>query len=500
MPIPHVGHARIEGLDVLPEGRRGVCATKIDEEGGRDDETFDGGERMSAIYVSLKAVAAGPEAKASPEPARYHAFDRVRALAMLLGVVYHALLFPMLMGGWGPAASGPSSTPKLLGDWMHSFRMPLFFLIAGFFGRMMLAKYGTAGFLRRRWERIALPLMIGLVTFSPLNTLILDQVKRPPTSVAGAHGPSRPAGTVSRSTADPQGGRSATPGLDRPGASPPGGEIAGRIFGPLARLFPLYHLWFLWYLLVFVTVAPFLAGGLARVAPSTTDDSGDRPGLRLVRLGLAPVLLGAAATPALLATQNPSDWFLGPAPAIYQTFPDFLIHFDVDQLFYFVYFAAGWWLHRQRAALPSLAEGWLTNAVVGLAAYGVAVGLQARYGGPSSAGDPGIVRPVAVAVYCLGSACTCFAFLGVFLRFLDSPSRAWRFLADSALWVYLVHPPLVFLGLAACRSLGLPWWASTAAVSASSIAVALLLYKGLVRRSFLAGVFGPSAARPAVAS
>ena len=79
---------------------------------------------------------------------------------------------------------------------------------------------------------------------------------------------------------------------------------------------------------------------------------------------------------------------VGPAPAIFQTFPDFLIQYDVGQLFYFVSFAAGWWLHRQRAALPSLAEGWLTNAVVGLTAYGVAVGLQARYGGGADSPCP----------------------------------------------------------------------------------------------------------------
>jgi hypothetical protein len=445
-------------------------------------------------HDGVMAVAAGPEVKASPDTARYHAFDRVRALAMLLGVVYHALMFPMFIGG-----GGPSTTPRLLGDWMHSFRMPLFFLIAGFFGRMILAKYGTAGFLRRRWRRIGLPLMIGVLTFSPLNTLTLDQVKRPPALGSGEAGLSRPVGVEVPPAGGLQAGPSATPDSGGPAALPPG-EVARRFFGPFARFFYLYHLWFLWYLLIFVTVAPFLAGGLAIVAPPPTDDSGDRAGLRLVRLGLAPALLAAAATPALLATRNHSDWFLGLAPAIFQTFPDILIRYDVDQLFYLVYFAAGWWLHRQRAALPSLAEGWLANAVVGLTAYGVAVGLQARYGGgPPSTGDPGIVRPVAVAVYCLGSACTCFAFLGVFLRFLDSPSRAWRYLADSALWVYLVHVPLVLLGLAACRPLGLPWWASTAVVSASSIAASLLLYEGLVRHTFLAEFFGPSGARPAAA-
>jgi glucan biosynthesis protein C len=136
---------------------------------------------MSANDGGLVAVAAGPEVEVSTDSAsaRYHAFDRARALAMLLGVVYHALVFPRLIGGWGPDVTGPSSAPTLLSNWMHSFRMPLFFLIGGFFGRMMLTRYGTAGFLRRRWSRIGQPLLVGVIFLSPLNTLTLDLVKRP---------------------------------------------------------------------------------------------------------------------------------------------------------------------------------------------------------------------------------------------------------------------------------------------------------------------------------
>jgi fucose 4-O-acetylase-like acetyltransferase len=206
-------------------------------------------------------AAAAFEVKASPDTARYHAFDRVRALAILLGVVYHALLFPTLMGGWDPGATGPSSAPRLLGDWMHSFRMPLFFLIAGFFGRMMLTRYETAGFLGRRWRPIGLPLMIGVLTFSPLNTLTLDLVKQPPAYSTGAPGSARPAGDALSPRDGPQAGPSATSGPADSLTFTPGGEIARRLFGPFARLFHLYHLLFLWYLLIFVTVAPFLAGG-----------------------------------------------------------------------------------------------------------------------------------------------------------------------------------------------------------------------------------------------
>src|SRR5262249_39810995 len=138
--------------------------------------------------------------------------------------------------------------------------------------------------LGRRWNRIGLPLMIGVFTFSPILTLTLDQVKRPPASSTGAPGPARPAGDALPPPGGPQAGPSATLGLAGPHIFTPGGEIARRLFGPFARLFHLYHLWFLWYLLIVVTVAPFLARGLAMVAPSSTDDSGDRAGLRLVRL------------------------------------------------------------------------------------------------------------------------------------------------------------------------------------------------------------------------
>ena len=54
---------------------------------------------MFLLGARAEAPAAGPRVGAAPESARYHAFDRARALAMLMGVVYHTLLFPKLIGG-----------------------------------------------------------------------------------------------------------------------------------------------------------------------------------------------------------------------------------------------------------------------------------------------------------------------------------------------------------------------------------------------------------------
>lgn len=81
---------------------------------------------------------------------RLHALDTVRALALLLGIVLHAA-HPYLTGlkGWVTIES-PSDTLAVIWYTIHMFRMPLFFLIAGFFGRMMLEKRGTAGFIKDR--------------------------------------------------------------------------------------------------------------------------------------------------------------------------------------------------------------------------------------------------------------------------------------------------------------------------------------------------------------
>ena len=472
----------------------------------------------------------GREMTAAHGPGRYHALDRVRALAMLLGVVYHTILFRMFTGGGPPGPMGMGGASKLLSDWLHSFRMPLFFLIAGFFGRMMLEKYGTGEFLRRRYWRIGLPLLIGLFTFGPIYVLTRDLTSGrpgfgpgpgrmgppggmslppggpppgvagmppggPPPGFAGMPGPGPGGFPPGGRMGGPPGGPGFGPPRGGPPFGPPGGGLADKIFGQYTRFVQLNHLWFLWYLLVFVTVAPFLAKGLALATPGPSPEGGDRLGLRLVRLGLAPALLAIVATPALLMTTPMFGWFLGLAPAIFRAFPDFLLHLDPDMLFYFAYFAAGWWLHRERDALPSLAKAWMPNLLVGLGAFGVAIGLQEDFGGPNATGGRPYIRPIAYAVYCLGSACTGYAFIGVFLRYLDHPSRTWRYLADTALWVYLIHQPLVLIGLAACRPLNLPWWALTAVVSTSSVVAALLLYEALVRRTPLVRVFGPAPAR-----
>src|SRR5207237_72563 len=50
---------------------------------------------------------------------------------------------------------------------IHGFRMPLFFLLAGFFAHLLWQRSGTRGFLVHRALRVGLPFAIGMVTIVP---------------------------------------------------------------------------------------------------------------------------------------------------------------------------------------------------------------------------------------------------------------------------------------------------------------------------------------------
>ena len=92
----------------------------------------------------------------SHEPAeRLHGLDALRAGALLLGVVLHASLsfFPEQM--WIVADDSRSVGAAWLFFAIHLFRMTAFFLIAGLFAHMMLARKGWFGFAKDRVIRIA---------------------------------------------------------------------------------------------------------------------------------------------------------------------------------------------------------------------------------------------------------------------------------------------------------------------------------------------------------
>ena len=87
---------------------------------------------------------------------RLHSLDAMRGLLMLLGVYFHL----------APYYSTEQKGGHLFFDWLmghtHYFRMPAFFILAGFFGALLYYRRGAKSMILNRFKRILLPLVIFL--------------------------------------------------------------------------------------------------------------------------------------------------------------------------------------------------------------------------------------------------------------------------------------------------------------------------------------------------
>jgi peptidoglycan/LPS O-acetylase OafA/YrhL len=106
-----------------------------------------------------------------PLPTRRHDLDALRAVAMLLGIALHAAL-SFTGGPWTVQDSRSSPAFHLFFEAIHGFRMPLFFLLSGFFTAMLWRQKGLRALLAHRFQRVFLPLLLGLITIIPLTNWI----------------------------------------------------------------------------------------------------------------------------------------------------------------------------------------------------------------------------------------------------------------------------------------------------------------------------------------
>lgn len=98
---------------------------------------------------------------------RRHDLDALRAAAMLLGIVYHAALSFAAGFTWLVEDRMQSTWAFVFQAFVHGFRMPLFFLISGFFTAMLWRKKGLKALLWQRFVRVFIPCMVGLITIVP---------------------------------------------------------------------------------------------------------------------------------------------------------------------------------------------------------------------------------------------------------------------------------------------------------------------------------------------
>jgi fucose 4-O-acetylase-like acetyltransferase len=106
-------------------------------------------------------AASTKESAQMDQSGRLHSFDNLRAIMMWLGIVLHVAI---------NHTTGPSPLPfhdtqrsplaDLILVFIHAFRMPVFFILAGYFVALLAARRGYKGMLVHRLRRLALPFAI----------------------------------------------------------------------------------------------------------------------------------------------------------------------------------------------------------------------------------------------------------------------------------------------------------------------------------------------------
>ncbi|CAN5545930.1 acyltransferase family protein [soil metagenome] len=376
---------------------------------------------------------------------RLHALDAVRAMALLLGIVLHACMsfLPAMRDiGFPVVDDSPSEALNALFLWIHMFRMPLFFLMAGYFARLMVHRAGVPAFVRDRGLRILRPLVLGWIAIVPLTGGILYAVARQ------EHMP-----------------------LFHPNI-PPGSALQ----------FPLAHLWFLYVLLL--VYLGFLA---LRWCCLRWLEPGGRV-LRMLRVVDTSVYLVVAfpvgvfllAAPVAIALFHYEWWW----PAIGIPTPDYSLLPNPPALIGFgLAFTMGWLMQRQPGLLLTQARLWFVYLALGIALTAECV-VIAGTSMAATIADPS-QRMIYALCYCAASWCWIFAMTGAAVRFLPRENPRWRYVADASYWMYLVHLPLVFALQALVMHWPLHWSLKFVLVLSLALALPLISYKYLVRTTWL---------------
>jgi glucans biosynthesis protein C len=310
---------------------------------------------------------------------------------MWLGIVLHVSLNHI--AGESPAPWRDSQR-TLIADFLiafiHSFRMPVFFVLAGFFVAMLLSQRGYSGMLKHRLRRLALPFAVFWPLIFPATVLLV---------MVFVHQMVR--GTF---------------GLDASLVpKPPNGPLLNTM-----------HLWFL-YLLMWFCVFTAAVAWLAKSVPGfPIHFLGSVLNTLAVRwwgslLLALPLAWAGASYRAGLVTSSGSFW-----PPL------------TEWVQSGVFFVVGLALYQRRdTSFEHFSKRCWAYAAAGLIAFLAWISIhEATTINPALLPQPKLVMAFA---YGCTSWFWSFALIGGFFRYLPQRNAGLDYLADSSYWAYLVH-------------------------------------------------------------
>lgn len=324
---------------------------------------------------------------------RLHSLDALRATMMWLGIVLHSAMLYMEPGIDIHRSPETSLIATSLFGWIHIFRMPVFFMLAGFFTCMLIERKGVNATLLHRAKRIALPFVLFWpVLFVLINVTIEAHATR----------------------LDPS----------APGVS----------FQIEDWLVTTGHLWFLYYLIFFTPSVAVFAWVLKKFMSPRRRSTWLDGAAVMMRSWWGIVLLSLLA--AVLSEGYPASIMTGDG--------EFLPALSSIS-YYLIFYLAGWVLFARFSSLTMhYAKRWRLYFGIAVPAFFGANALGfAALGLFGEAFVRSEVDFAFRAIYSISVWLWSGFFIGLFLQIFQNNSPLLRYFSDSSYWVYLSHYPIV---------------------------------------------------------
>lgn len=379
----------------------------------------------------------------TPAGNRLHYLDAVRAGALLLGIVFHASLsFMPIFIGWAVMDINTSNSVGVFALISHSFRMELFFLIAGFFACLSVNKHGIGGFIRSRVLRIGVPFIIGWIALRPLI-------------IAGW--------TI--------GGQSMQGDVD---------VLAGLANGLTAfngqDILVGTHLWFLYYLLLItftVLAAKWIlnrGSGLSEWIDNATSNVANIAA-RFSIIGLLCVF------PIMLCLWFMNGWGVDtPDKSLWPMWPVFAL--------YGGFFVAGWLVAKHQVLLDMLSKFSWWRVALCCAAIMAVLSLSG-YESQRAHDDYMWLKLTYLLSYALMMCLLVTLSLAICRKLFARGNKVVSYIADASYWMYLIHLPLVVWLQVAVAELPWHWGVKLLVICSATVMISLAIYDACIRSTFV---------------
>lgn len=326
---------------------------------------------------------------------RIYGIDALRAVAMLLGIVLHSSIAYKANHhrNWIHDDQFNNAGFDLLYFFIHSFRMPVFFLIAGFFCRLLYYKIGEKQFIIHRWKRVAIPFIFGVILIVPVSLIPYS---------------------IYFNQYILEAGRS---------------EAIRTALQNVFRYSGLAHLWFLYDLLIFYTCMLVIMRAASFSPIKKAFNAFDRWWARRSFKNAGWLIL----------ISIPVFFSLLPDKELFVLTDTYVIPRRINNLFFYGFlFITGWCMHKRMDIFSLLADKFKLLITGGLMLCLVLFYTEFR----GLLQEPWVhvlakyAAAMQVVLLTLGS-------IGLFLHFFKSESWFWKYVSDSSYWIYLVHLGLV---------------------------------------------------------